>query len=61
MEEQRTLVRSSDPAERLAAALLIPGLLRERLRELGERLVLALGEAGSQRAVPRTLRTFTSS
>jgi hypothetical protein len=25
MEEQRTLVRSSDPAEQLAAALLIPG------------------------------------
>jgi hypothetical protein len=36
MEEQRTLVRSSDLAERLAAALLIPGLLRERLRELDD-------------------------
>jgi len=36
MEEQRALVRSSDPAERLAAALLMPGLLRERLRELDD-------------------------
>ena len=36
IEEQRTLVRSSDPAERFAAALLIPGLLRERLRKLGD-------------------------
>ena len=36
MEEQRTLVRSSDLAERLAAALLIPGLLRQRLRELDD-------------------------
>jgi len=36
MEEQRTLVRSSDLAERLAAALLIPSLLRERLRELDD-------------------------
>ena len=29
-------MRSSVPAERLAAALLIPGLLRERLRELDD-------------------------
>ena len=36
IEEQRTLVRSSDPAERFAAALLIPGLLRQRLRELDD-------------------------
>ena len=36
MEEQRTLVCSSDLAERLEAALLIPGLLRERLRELDD-------------------------
>ena len=36
MEEQRTLVGSSDLAEQLAAALLIPGLLRERLRELDD-------------------------
>ena len=36
MEEQRTLVRSSDLAERLSAALLMPGLLRERLRELDD-------------------------
>ena len=41
MEEQRLLGRSSDPAERLAAALLIPGVLRERLRELGD---FALGQ-----------------
>jgi hypothetical protein len=34
-------VRSSVPAERLAAALLIPGLLRERLRELSD---LELGQ-----------------
>jgi hypothetical protein len=36
MEEQRARVRSSVPAERLAAALLMPGLLRERLRELDD-------------------------
>ncbi len=36
MEQQRARVRSSVPAERLAAALLIPGLLRERLRELDD-------------------------
>jgi hypothetical protein len=36
MEEQRTLVGSSDLAKRLAAALLMPGLLRERLRELDD-------------------------
>ena len=36
MEQQRTRVRSSVPAERLAAALLMPGLLRERLRELDD-------------------------
>ncbi len=36
MEQQKAWVRSSAPAERLAAALLIPGLLRERLRELGD-------------------------
>ena len=36
MERQRARVRSSVPAERLAAALLIPGLLRERLRELDD-------------------------
>ncbi len=34
MEEHRARMRSSVPAERLAAALLMPGLLRERLREL---------------------------
>ena len=34
MEQQRARVRSSVPAERLAAALLIPNLLRERLRSL---------------------------
>lgn len=36
MEEQRARVRSSVPADRLAAALLIPGLLRERLHELSD-------------------------
>jgi hypothetical protein len=36
MEEQRTLVGSSDLGERFEAALLIPGLLRERLRELDD-------------------------
>jgi hypothetical protein len=36
MEEQRTLVGSSDLTERLEAALLIPGLLRECLRELDD-------------------------
>jgi hypothetical protein len=36
IEEQRTLVRSGNPAERFAAALLMPGLLRERLRELDD-------------------------
>jgi hypothetical protein len=36
MEQQRARMRSSNPAERLAAALLIPGLLRERLRELDD-------------------------
>jgi hypothetical protein len=36
MEKQRARVRSSVPAERFAAALLIPGLLRERLRELDD-------------------------
>ena len=36
MEEQRARMRSSVPAERFAAALLMPGLLRERLRELGD-------------------------
>jgi hypothetical protein len=41
MEEQRARVRSSDPAERFAAALLLSGVLRERLRELG---ALELGQ-----------------
>jgi hypothetical protein len=34
MEEQRKRVRSCDPAERLAAALLIPAELSRRLRVL---------------------------
>lgn len=34
MEEQRTRVRSGKVAERFAAALVIPGVLRERLRGL---------------------------
>jgi hypothetical protein len=41
MEEQRERVRSSVAAERFAAALLMPGLLRERLRELDD---FALGQ-----------------
>jgi hypothetical protein len=36
IDEQRTRVRSSNPAERFAAALLIPGVLAERLRELSD-------------------------
>jgi hypothetical protein len=36
MEEQRKRVRSSNLAERFAAALLIPGVLAERLRELND-------------------------
>ena len=36
MQEQRTRVRSSDITERFAAALLIPGVLAERLRELND-------------------------
>jgi hypothetical protein len=36
MQEQRERVCSSNPAERLAAALLIPGVLAERLRELND-------------------------
>jgi hypothetical protein len=36
MEEQRKRVRSGNIAERYAAALLIPGVLRERLRELSD-------------------------
>ena len=34
--EQRRRLDSANPAERLAAALLIPNLLRERLNELGD-------------------------
>jgi len=36
MQEQRERVRSSNPAERLAAALLIPGVLAQRLSELND-------------------------
>ncbi len=36
MEAQRKRVRSCDPAERLAAALLIPAELSRRLRLLGD-------------------------
>jgi hypothetical protein len=36
IEEQRIRLRSSNRAERFAAALLIPNLLRERLNELGD-------------------------
>ena len=34
--EQRRRLCSADPAERLAAALLMPNLLRERLKELDD-------------------------
>ena len=36
MQEQRARVRSGDLAERFAAALLIPGVLAERLRDLND-------------------------
>jgi hypothetical protein len=36
MEEHRKRVRSRNPAERLAAALLIPTELSRRLRQLGD-------------------------
>lgn len=36
MEEQRKRVRSLNPAERLAAALMIPAELSRRLRLLGD-------------------------
>jgi hypothetical protein len=36
IEEQRTLVRSGEPARRFAAALLLSGVLAGRLRELGD-------------------------
>ena len=35
--EQRRRLACGNPAERLAAALLIPNLLRERLNEFGDR------------------------
>jgi hypothetical protein len=34
--EQRRRMRSTNPAERFAAALLIPGVLAQRLRELSD-------------------------
>lgn len=34
--EQRRRMRSTNPAERFAAALLIPGVLAERLRDLSD-------------------------
>ncbi len=36
IEEQRARIRSRNPAERLASALLIPGVLAKRLRLLGD-------------------------
>jgi hypothetical protein len=36
IDEQRTRLRSSNPAERLAAALLIPALLTKRMRQLND-------------------------
>ena len=37
--EQRRRLRSANPAERLAGALLIPRLLRERLNDFGDPLI----------------------
>jgi hypothetical protein len=36
IEEQRRRLRSSNPAERLTAALLIPAFLKKRLRQLDD-------------------------
>src|ERR1700756_3886472 len=36
MQEQRERLKSSNLAERFAAALVVPGVLRERLRELSD-------------------------
>jgi hypothetical protein len=36
MHEQRERLKSGNLAERFAAALVVPGVLRERLRELSE-------------------------
>ena len=44
MEEQRKRVRSCNPAERLAAALLIPAELSRRLRLLGDSEIAQLLE-----------------
>jgi hypothetical protein len=44
MEEQRRRVRSSDPAQRFAAALLIPAELSRRLRPLSDFQIAALLE-----------------
>jgi hypothetical protein len=40
--EQKTRMRSTNPAERLAAALLIPALLADRLRLLSDREIAQL-------------------
>ena len=45
MEEQRKRVRSSNPAERLAAALLISGELSRRLWLLGDSEIAQLKQA----------------
>ena len=42
IEEQRKRVRSCDPAERLAAALMIPAELSRRLRLLGNSKIAQL-------------------
>ena len=44
MEEQRKRVRSRNPVERLAAALLIPAELSRRLRLLGDSEIAGLLE-----------------
>jgi hypothetical protein len=50
IEEQRRGLRWGNPVERLAAALLIPGVLRERMHRLGDRPIgqLLLDEVWSR-------------
>jgi hypothetical protein len=50
IEEQRRRLRSNNPAEQLAAALLIPGVLAKRLRLLGDSQLAQLldDEVGAQ-------------
>jgi hypothetical protein len=55
MSEQRVRARSDDVAKRFAAGLLIPGALRERLRELSDYHVgQVLERRGALRLEPAT-------